>query len=282
VTDLEYDDKGVKKEHPTLLKSVQVDIVMAHVRAATKGVVCDSNAHPFNLTNIVGAHNGTLRDKKYEHATKTDSEQMFRDIQAHGLAHVLKELDPKSAYAISMYNRTDRCMYFARNEERTLSIAFLENRSVMYWASDLEMLKFTLDRNKEPYKAYSFKPHKIIKIDANDITYSAIKHDPLDILQVIESLREDKPKETPKPKDEPPFVPTGKVDNNVLAFPKQQAITTKAFHADCVCGKKHLNLLEINYAQRGKLTGVRYENGKYHCTNCEVLEFKREIESVIG
>lgn len=45
-----------------LLNNTFVDVVIGHVRASTKGVISDDNAHPFVFPNLVGVHNGTLKD----------------------------------------------------------------------------------------------------------------------------------------------------------------------------------------------------------------------------
>lgn len=172
------------KTHKDLLNDCMVDIVMCHVRASTKGVVSDSNAHPFIFANIVGAHNGVLKDQKYlQHPTKTDSEIMFKDISERGMEKVLTELDRDSAYALTIYNKIDKKMYFMRNELRGLAFAFLEDRGVMYWATEMEMLKFVLNRHGEKFKAFFLNPGVIIKVSAADITQYKIKDDPLKILQ---------------------------------------------------------------------------------------------------
>jgi asparagine synthetase B (glutamine-hydrolysing) len=220
-----------------VLNNTMVDVVMMHVRASTRGVVSMDNAHPFEFDNLVGAHNGTLKDQKYnQHPTKTDSEMMFRDISQNGLGNILNKMDRDSAYAIVMYNKADRCVYFARNELRTMAFAFLKDRSVMYYASDYNMLKYVLDRANEEYTIYHMKPRVIIKVKASDINKTKWNA-PLDTLQVHEKLTQSHPvawnkfyeAEARKQKAEKKEEQVKKVDEKFkipMAAPSQQALVT--------------------------------------------------------
>jgi len=56
--------------------------VMAHTRYATIGAKTVENAHPFEIGNIIGAHNGGVTnhyelDKKYKRTTTVDSQHLF-------------------------------------------------------------------------------------------------------------------------------------------------------------------------------------------------------------
>jgi predicted glutamine amidotransferase len=173
------------KDYADLLKSTMADVLMCHVRWATKGHINEANAHPFNTYNIVGAHNGTLVDKKYEDNKKTDSELLFLDINHRmqekkgNILDVLNDLDVRSAYAITMYNRADHKMYFARNGARDLAFAFLKDRGVMYWASDIGMLRYILGRNGEgDANVMGFASHQVITVSSSDVTMANIKKDP--------------------------------------------------------------------------------------------------------
>lgn len=136
-------EKGDKE----ILNSVTDTFMAGHVRAATRGANCMDNTHPFELEEIVGMHNGTLWDKKYEHKTKTDSELFFKDIEENGPMKVLSSLDKKSAYAIVMLNLVTGEFTFAHNEHRPLACAWNTRRRVFYWASEVEMLRFVAQRN---------------------------------------------------------------------------------------------------------------------------------------
>lgn len=292
-TDIE--DNRYKKGHSELkylFNNTQADLVMCHVRAATQGSIQDHNAHPFNFSNIVGAHNGTLRDKKYDDKNKTDSELMFADINNRGLVPVLKELDKYSAYAITMYDRRDRCLYFARNGERTLSFAFLEDRSVMYWASEGEMLKYALGRAGEKAHHFNLRPFKILKVYAGDITRYNIEKNPGGIHQFVEELPDPFAKATVATITAPTQVTSTTVksvtkvvqqEQKVIQFPRPaKKDVLKAFHGKCKCGKHEFNVVQMCYLKKGQLKDYRIneELGEIYCSECDPV--KKAVQTIVG
>jgi glucosamine 6-phosphate synthetase-like amidotransferase/phosphosugar isomerase protein len=134
------------KKQGKLLDSLMCDYIMGHVRWTTSGGNKVENCHPFRHGTIVGAHNGTLRDKRYEHKERTDSDLMFEDISRRGIGTVLRELDKDSAYAITMYDSVSKNFIFARNEQRPIFVAVNTERSVLYWHSDKYLMKAILER----------------------------------------------------------------------------------------------------------------------------------------
>lgn len=162
-----YDIETTKVSSPisSIFTSCMPNLFIGHVRAKTKGDVSNENAHPFEFPNLVGAHNGTLKDKKYEHYTKTDSELMFIDMSERGMMPVLQELEDDSAFALVMYNKEDKQVYFARNEYRTLYFAKLTDRNVLYWASEKAILELALNRKREKYTIFWAKDNHLYSID---------------------------------------------------------------------------------------------------------------------
>lgn len=308
--DLMYDADISKKSR--LMQSMSVDVMMGHVRAATKGVINDANAHPFDFSNIVGAHNGTLRDKAYDHPTKTDSELLFRDINTRGMEVVLSELDRDSAFALVVYSHVDKHLYFVRNELRPLSFAFLKDRGVMYWASELKMLKYILRRHNEDAHYYTLSPSMIIRVKPSDITKTEIEKGPLGLLKVYSKLdrpfptmiqkqmdeeaRRKKEEEDKKAKAELdstsiPVVAQQSPENNIIPFGKPEVKEPKKgqlvrssqgeflqgkVSKTCSCGGKNLSLLDQSLAKRGK--HLRYTHNHvtdvFHCEDCGPVEEK--------
>lgn len=318
ITDIEdhRNDKNYP-EYKDLFRNVQADVVLCHVRKATMGNITDENAHPFIFHNLVGAHNGTLRDKKYQDKKKTDSEMMFADMSARGMTTVLKELDKMSAYAITMYNRMDHRMYFARNSDRTLSFAFLKRRGVMYWASEVEMLKYVLNRESEEFETFNLRPYRILSVYAGDVTMSNIQSRPADIHTLVEELQdpfakagatvtvptvatkdtatvkliEDKRGQTPVTKEtnlvftkkETEGLRTGNT-GTVLQFPNEgrKRKVLSAFHGLCKCKKHRLNILQMNYLKKGQLADFRFndQDGDIYCRECDPL--KKAVQKIVG
>jgi hypothetical protein len=180
-------DSMIKVEHTQLA-------IMGHCRAATKGNVTLANAHPFRCykddktTNhhIVGAHNGTLHSDTIDHKTKdnTDSEALFKSIAEKGLKPALEYIHDKvynRAYALSIYDATKKQMQFIRNYDRPLWFAYSKLGSLLFWASEREMLEFILPRNKikiDEMKA--LPPNTLMTVDL-DVT------NPIDHIEFIEN-----------------------------------------------------------------------------------------------
>lgn len=93
---------GDMADHAWLL--ADASFVMAHTRYATIGAKTVENAHPFEINNIIGAHNGGVTnhyelDKKYKRTTSVDSQHLFyhldedrpfSDIEGYGAIEWLK------------------------------------------------------------------------------------------------------------------------------------------------------------------------------------------------
>jgi predicted glutamine amidotransferase len=162
VNDLEY-------RKSKLLDDIHVDFIMGHTRWATIGDVTAKNSHPFDLTNIVAAHNGTLKEWKYFSKNKTDSELMFEEVNKKDLKTVLVELDPQSAYAITLWDKRTHLFTFVRNEHRTLSFALSDDRDVLYYHSEQGALRYILGRNGIKAQYETFKPHRMCSVHPMDI-----------------------------------------------------------------------------------------------------------------
>lgn len=127
--------------------NTKADLFLGHVRWATVGNINSQNAHPFETENLVAAHNGTLIKSEYhKDKDKTDSEMMFIDMEKRGVKEVLEGLSITDAYAISVYEKNKGILHLSRNIERPLAFAVHRTRSVIYWGSDYDYLKLSLDK----------------------------------------------------------------------------------------------------------------------------------------
>lgn len=150
-----------------IFSSSKIDAAIGHVRWATVGDVNDQNAHPFETDQVVGAHNGTLYNPQYRQKEVTDSELLFREISSVGIVDTLEGLSPNSAYAITMYDKGTGCLYFARNDHRTLWVGLHQKRDVLYWASEKRFLEFL----EEDLDIYYFLPWKLYEVRIDDISH---------------------------------------------------------------------------------------------------------------
>lgn len=173
-----------------ILSRLTDNLYMMHVRAATKGVINKENAHPYDFEDFIVAHNGTLKDAKYDDKEKTDTFLFFKDFQQklnddpekdfdEVLADHINSLESGGAYAITLFNKINRCMYFLRNSARPLWLAVHKKRGVIYWASERWMLSAILgrhglktgleDESKDDYKIFNFEEHQVHRLDLDDI-----------------------------------------------------------------------------------------------------------------
>jgi asparagine synthetase B (glutamine-hydrolysing) len=147
----------VSKRQP-ILQNIHATLIMGHNRKATVGDITDDNAQPFAINDIVLAHNGTLVDAKYNHdksGRTSDTFHFATDVADNGLVETLHKLNHQSAYAISMYDRKKKKLYFAYNGMRPLYFAVNQKRSVLYWSSERDMLRMVLGRhNIDYYETY--------------------------------------------------------------------------------------------------------------------------------
>ena len=100
-------------------------LLLGHNRAATVGIVTEKNAHPFDVGEIIGVHNGTLRNERKldDHEFfDVDSETLLHNFANNGVAETVKILD--GAFAVVFYDKRDHTLHFVRNKERPLSYAY--------------------------------------------------------------------------------------------------------------------------------------------------------------
>jgi hypothetical protein len=119
--------------------------MIGHNRAATRGVVNDANAHPFNVeNNIILVHNGTMRSDHKKHADV--------EVDSHAIAHLIHEKPSVSealssfygAYALIWYDIAKGELNFIRNDERPLF--WMELDDAWVWSSEKCMLEFAAAR----------------------------------------------------------------------------------------------------------------------------------------
>lgn len=139
-----FNDKRFDK---TMLRSKRV--LLGHNRYATMGAVNKYNAHPFQFNHIYGAHNGTLRswyDLEGYKDFQVDSQALFHHISLHGVESAVGSVT--GAWALVWWDEKEQELNFLRNDQRTFYIAMNDLGTLLFWASEKEMLQLLLARNQ--------------------------------------------------------------------------------------------------------------------------------------
>lgn len=131
-------------------------VLLGHNRAATQGSVTLSNAHPIQVGDIIGVHNGTLWDHKDlcdDKEEDLDSRAIYRSIESRGIDETWKNLSGPAA--LVWWNNKDKTLNLLRNNERPLWVGWGSKRDVIYWASESWMIKSALLRNNETLNVFT-------------------------------------------------------------------------------------------------------------------------------
>lgn len=143
------------------------NILMGHNRWATTGAINSINAHPFEVGNLVGAHNGTLANQALldDHLKfNVDSENIYHHMNKNGVSDTVSKLD--GAYALSWFNKEEGTINFIRNKERTLFWTRTDDGLTLFWASEQWMLVAALHHaNVKHGDIKAFAEHQHYKME---------------------------------------------------------------------------------------------------------------------
>jgi hypothetical protein len=124
---------------------------IGHNRSKTRGDVEDDTAHPFQYKHITLVHNGTVynSDKlikgKCEADNPVDSAQVAWAFSVCEADEVLPIMS--GPFSLVWWDSRDATLHFARNEEKPMYWGVDLVGKMMYYASELRMLNWLLERN---------------------------------------------------------------------------------------------------------------------------------------
>lgn len=145
-------------------KANKFNCVMGHARMPTRGGLDDKDCHPHSSRHVIGMHNGTMKSVCGRQLTKAenDSEALIAAIGTHGLKATLEQSE--GDYAVTVYNKNESRLFFARSAKRPLHFAMLaEDPNTLFWASEAMMLHLVLSRSTVgKIKHFTLKPNHIL------------------------------------------------------------------------------------------------------------------------
>lgn len=101
------------------------NMVFGHNRKATVGSISSANSHPFLEDNIVLIHNGYIGNANlFDQKAPVDSQALARGLNKRPAKDVLEDI--VGAYALVWYDKRDKILRIARNNDRPLWLAETE------------------------------------------------------------------------------------------------------------------------------------------------------------
>lgn len=140
------------KSYDDALNPITLKALLGHNRYATKGKISSANAHPFEFSDVVGCHNGTLSSftNLDDHLMfEVDSEALMNHVNNHGVNATLPLL--RGAYALTIWDKRESAVTLARNNDRPLYYAFAADMETMFYASEEWMLEVALEKHSVAY-----------------------------------------------------------------------------------------------------------------------------------
>lgn len=131
--------------------------ILLHTRAATHGSPqLRVNNHPIFGDKYAIVHNGIVKtDKKYDADGQTDTEQMLRAMEKHGItAGINRSSGQAAVIMLNLLNMNE--IYFYKSNNASLSSAWDEKNHILFLASELSIINNSVNgRTIEQYSMES-------------------------------------------------------------------------------------------------------------------------------
>ena len=114
-------------------------VMAGHCRAKTVGDNNRLNAHPYDYDNVVGMHNGTLKNyysmEGYDYK-RTDSYTLYHNVDRYGIDMTMSAIDEDGAWALVWWDKNENRLNFLRNDKRPLWFAWTKDKTAVFWCSE--------------------------------------------------------------------------------------------------------------------------------------------------
>tara|TARA_A100001515_G_scaffold141323_1_gene138163 strand:- start:1005 stop:2069 length:1065 start_codon:yes stop_codon:yes gene_type:complete len=162
------------KEYNQSVKSLKDEsyILLGHTRFATEGAIVKSNAHPFRVGDVVGAHNGCVYNieemqGKLDKQCPVDSQLIFKAINdKDNIQEAIKDFD--SDFALSFVKKNPMVLHLCRETNRPLYIAYLPEYKTLFYASESAFIEDALfDADIKNVDVYSLNKNTLYSFDVS-------------------------------------------------------------------------------------------------------------------
>jgi glucosamine 6-phosphate synthetase-like amidotransferase/phosphosugar isomerase protein len=141
------------KEYHDAVSSLKTDsyILLGHTRFATEGAIVKSNAHPFRVGDVVGAHNGCVYNisemqTKLDKQCPVDSQLIFKSLNdSDNIQEAVQNFD--ADFALSFVKKNPMKLYLTREENRPLYVAYVPSLKTLFYASEDSFVEDALVKN---------------------------------------------------------------------------------------------------------------------------------------
>ena len=162
------------KEYNQSVKSLKDEsyILLGHTRFATEGAIVKSNAHPFRVGDVVGAHNGCVYNieemqGKLDKQCPVDSQLIFKAINdKDNIQEAVQDFD--SDFALSFVKKNPMVLHLCRESNRPLCIAYVPEYKTLFYASESSFIEDALfDAGIKNVDVYSLNKNTLYSFDVS-------------------------------------------------------------------------------------------------------------------
>ena len=146
-------------------------ILLGHTRFATEGAIVKSNAHPFRVGNVVGAHNGCVYNikemqSKLDKQCPVDSQLIFKSINDNdNIQEAVQDFD--SDFALSFVKENPMVLYLCRETNRPLHVAYIPELKTLFYASEASFINDALIKYNLDADVYSLNKNTLYAFDTS-------------------------------------------------------------------------------------------------------------------